>query len=456
MPGHRDRVRAIVGGGHRAGIMTKIASSRRPALALALYRLLGPVVAPVALARARKRMAAEDIPTTRAVERNGHATQPRPPGQLVWFHAASIGESLSILPLVETLAGDCAILVTSGTATSAKLLATRLPEGAVHQFAPLDTPAAAGRFLRHWHPDIAIFVESEIWPNLIESTARRATPLMLINARMSERALHRWARMPASAHAVFSRFQRIVTQDQRTLDGLRPFVSDARTTLSLGGNMKAAASPLPVDNTALAKWRDTLGGRISWVASSTHDGEDPAVLQAHDRIRETHSKALLILVPRHPHRGSAIAEMARRQGFETARLSAGETVTPDTAVLVADTLGELGLWYRLSPIVFLAGSFGQSGGHNPWEPIALGAALLHGPNVANAENDYRDLHAAGAAIEVADGKALGDAVLALVDNPDRRARQQDAGRAATTGADGLVARIASEIRTLLESQAGAR
>ena len=455
MPGHRDRVRAIVGGGHRTGIMTEIASSRGPALALTLYRVLGPIAAPVALARARKRMAAEGIPATRAGERNGHATKPRPPGHLVWFHAASIGESLSILPLVETLARECAILVTSGTATSAKLLATRLPEGAVHQFAPLDTPAAAERFQKHWHPDIAVFVESEIWPNLIESTARRATPLMLINARMSDRALRRWARMPASARAVFSRFRQIVTQDQRTLDGLRPFVSGTGTTLGLGGNMKAAAKPLPVNDAALATWRDTLGARTAWVASSTHDGEDPAVLDAHDQIRAAHPDALLILVPRHPHRGGEITKMARARGFDTARLGGDEPVTPDTEVLVADTLGDLGLWYRLSPIVFLAGSFGQSGGHNPWEPIALGAALLHGPNVANAENDYRDLHAAGATVEVADGAALGKAVIALIDDPDKRARQQDAARTATTGADGLVDRLASDIRTLLEMQAHA-
>ncbi len=436
--------------------MTQLEPPPGPGLALLLYRLFSPLVAPFALARARKRMVAEGIPEGRTVERKGIATQARPAGELVWFHAASIGESLSILPLVEKLAGQVAILVTSGTATSAALLAKRLPESAIHQFVPLDTPRFARRFQRHWHPEVGIFVESEVWPNLIERLWRHGTPLLLINARLSDRTLARWARMPKSARAVFSRFLRVVTQDQRTLDGLRPVMPNPDTRLSVGGNMKAAAAPLPVDDAALASWRTTLGARKVWVASSTHDGEDPAMLDAHDIVRAAHPDALLLLVPRHPHRGYKIAENARAQGMETARLGGEEPVADKTALLVADTLGDLGLWYRLSPIVFLAGSFGSAGGHNPWEPIALGSVLLHGPNVKNAQNDYRDLTAAGAASEVADARSLGEAVAGLLSDPAEQARRQAAARAAITGADGLVDRIADEIRELLKIQALSR
>ncbi len=436
--------------------MTDRQTPPAPGLALGLYRLLAPLIAPFALARARKRMVAEGIPAGRSVERKGIATQPRPSGQLVWFHAASIGESLSILPLIETLKDDSGLLVTSGTATSAKLLEKRLPPGAIHQFVPHDTPAAARRFLTHWRPQVAVFVESEIWPNLIEAASRQGTPLLLINARMSDRTLDRWAKMPQSARAVFSRFLRIVTQDQRTLEGLRPFAQNPDKSLTHGGNMKAAAAPLPVEEARLAEWKSRLGRRKVWVASSTHEGEDGPVLDAHADVRKTHPDALMILVPRHPHRGYQIAEEAHTRGIETARLAGEESVTEETEVLVADSLGDLGLWYRLSPIVFLAGSFGSAGGHNPWEPIALGAVLLHGPHVKNAQNDYRDLKAAGAATEVRDAHDLGRTVTELLSNPADQARRQTAARAAMTGADDLVDRIANDIRDLLKTQALSR
>ena len=423
---------------------------------LRLYRIASPIVGLFAYARARKRLLADGIPRGRLQERLGRATLARPPGPLVWFHAASIGESLSILPLVEELAGETAILVTSGTGTSAKLLAKRLPPGAVHQFAPLDTPGAARRFLKYWRPYVGVFVESEIWPNLIETAWRRSIPLMLINARMSDRTLSRWAERPHTAAAILSRFLKIVTQDKRTLDGLTRVVPGPERRLSLGGNMKAAAAPLPVDPESLAQWRATLGDRPCWIASSTHEGEDGPVLAAHATIRETHPDAFLILVPRHPNRGAGIAETARAQGFETARRTGNEPVTHDTAVLVADTIGDLGLWYRLSPVVFLAGSFGEAGGHNPWEPIALGAALLHGPKVPNAANDYQDLASAGAAWEVADGAALAKAVNVLLSDPDILAAQQKASHAALKGADGLVQSIANEIRHHLKAGALAR
>ncbi|MEM9031307.1 MAG: 3-deoxy-D-manno-octulosonic acid transferase [Pseudomonadota bacterium] len=429
--------------------------TNRPA-PLVLYRLVATAIAPLVYWRTRKRLLAEDFPPGRIAERLGFATRARPSGQLVWFHAASIGESLSILPLVQELSGEVSMLVTTGTATSAKLLERRLPPGAAHQFAPLDTSRAARRFLTHWQVDVAVFVESEVWPNLIEATSQRATPIMLINARMSKSTLNRWTKMPKSARAVFSKFLRIFTQDQRTHDGLAALVSSPESKLVVGGNMKAAAKPLPVDQAALSEWRKRLRDRPVWIASSTHEGEEEPLRAAHRAIRQNHPDAIMVLVPRHPHRGLKLADETRAEGFSTARLAGNECVTEETAVLVADTIGDLGLWYRLSPVVFLAGSFGNAGGHNPWEPVALGAALLHGPNVANAADDYRQLAECGAAIEVADADSLARVVTALLSSETGASARQTAAAEALEGAQALVAQIAGEIRGYLEHQSSAR
>ena len=217
--------------------------------------------------------------------------------------------------------------------------------------------------------------------------------------------------------------------------------------------MKAAAAPLPVDRAALEDWQTTLANRPCWIASSTHPGEDAIMLDAHKAVRQMDPSTLLILVPRHPLRGTEIADLAHAQGLSVSRRAGGEPVTGDTEVLVADTIGELGLWYRLCPIVCLAGSFGEAGGHNPWEAIQLGAALLHGPNVPNAAGDYRDLQALGAAVEVSDATSLARAVVERLSNPEILTAQQDAARAALTGADDLVQRVAHDIRDALTADA---
>lgn len=418
---------------------------------LRLYGALSRIAMPFAYARARRRLAEGGMSPERIAERLGRATRPRPEGRLLWFHGASVGESLSILPLVERFVPETAVLVTTGTATSASLLAKRLPDAALHQFAPLDTPAAGRAFLDHWRPDAAAFVESEVWPNLLSLARGRRIPLALINARLSDRSLDRWAKAPATARHLFGLFDLVVAQDARTRDGLARLVPDP-SRLSLGGNMKPAAAPLPHDPAVLDGWRARLGGRPVWVASSTHEGEDAPVLDAHARVLGVHANALLILAPRHPDRGPAIAAIAAARGLGTARLGAGEAPGEATQVLVADTMGDLGLWYRLSPIVFLAGSFGAAGGHNPWEAIRLGAALLHGPNVPNAAPDYAELDAAGAALAVADATALGAAVSRLLSRPEDLAPMTSAASGAARGADALVARVAGDLRSLMEAR----
>ena len=245
----------------------------------------------------------------------------------------------------------------------------------------------------------------------------------------------------------FGLFDLILTQDDATRDGLaRLLPQDA--PLRTAGNLKAAIPPPDADPDALKRWKERLNGRPVWTASSTHPGEDAPVLRAHARILAAHPDTLLILAPRHPERGEEIADLSRSRGFTTARRDAGEAAGPDTQVYIADTIGETGLWYRLSPITFLAGSLGEAGGHNPWEPVALGTALLHGPNVPNARQDYDRLTAAGAAREVAGAPGLAEAVLAFLDHPDHLTEAQGAARAATGGATGLADAIAADLIAL--------
>ena len=416
----------------------------RAPLPLTLYGAVTRVVGKPATFRAQRRLAGAGVPRDRLGERDGYATATRPPGPMVWFHGASVGETLSILPLVLRMA-DVAILVTSGTATSAQVLSGRLPAGALHQFAPVDHPGAVKRFLDHWHPDLAVFAESEIWPGLLTRAAARGVPLALVNARLSARSLGRWARMPATARALFGLFDVVTVQDDRTARGLAPFL---RKPAAHAGNLKAAAPLPPADDDALARWRALLGARPVWLAASTHPADEQTVLDAHEAVRAAIPDALLILAPRHPERAPAIASRAASR-FEVARLSLDARPGPDTAVLLADTVGEMGLWYRLSPVVFLGGSLGAEGGHNPWEAAGLGAALLHGPRVDNAAADYARLGRAGAAETVRDAAGLAGAVTRLLTTPAVLSARQDAARGAVTGAGALADAVAAELTALL-------
>ena len=417
-------------------------------LPLRLYGAVGRALSGAALARSDRKLTAAGISTDRLCERRGVATRPRPDGRLIWLHAASVGESLSALPLVTRFTPDHAVLVTTGTGTSARIMADRLPPGAIHQLAPIDTAPAAATFLDHWRPDLAIFVESEIWPRLILDAEARGIPLALVNARISERSLGQWARIPGTAERVLSAFRLIVTQDTRTRDGLARFVPDDGR-LRVGGNLKTATPPPVADPVALAEWQARLNGRPVWTASSTHPGEDTPVLEAHEGVLRSNPGALCILIPRHPERGGEIEALAQSMGLRTARRSAGQEPAHDTQVHIADTIGETGLWYRVAPVVFLAGSFGAAGGHNPWEPIGCGAALLNGPNVMNAAGDYAALSQRGAAREVQDAGELAEAVNSLLKNESARKAMQDAAAGAAGDADHMADALAAELTRMI-------
>jgi 3-deoxy-D-manno-octulosonic-acid transferase len=356
----------------------------------------------------------------RLAERRGHEREPRPAGRLIWLHAASVGETMSILPVLAALqarAPALNLLVTTGTVTSAELLASRLtPPGRVlHRFVPLDVPAWARRFLDHWRPDAAVFVESELWPNLLDACRRRRIPLMLVNARLSARSFARWARVPGFARHVLGGFTLIQAQSEADAARLRNLGARAVTA---PGNLKFAALPLPVDAAMLADLRQRIDGRPVWLAASTHPGEEALVFAAHRTLAAAHPGLLTIVAPRHPDRGARLATEAG--DLALARRGAGEG-PPDQGVWLADTLGEMGLWYRLARIAFVGRSLlPPGGGQNPLEPARLGCAIAVGPHTGNFTAVVQTLAEGGALHRLQDAAGLACWVDAMLRDPDAR------------------------------------
>ncbi|MFC3615593.1 3-deoxy-D-manno-octulosonic acid transferase [Lutimaribacter marinistellae] len=417
-----------------------------PTLLYSIYRGATTALAPFAWRAVRRKLEAAGVPETRQQERLGHASQPRPDGRLIWFHAASVGESLSVLSLIARLGErlpDAEFLITSGTPTSAALLEKRMPPRCRHQYPPLDTGPAVERFLSHWHPDAGIFVESEIWPRTIVEAASHGIPLALLNARLSARSVDGWKKWPDTAQFVLGQFSVFVTQNARMAEDLRDMGADP-ARVRPGTNLKAMSAPLPVDQNALADIRDQIGARPVWIASSTHEGEEEAVLEAHRRLLARYPDLLLVLVPRHPERGDAVAAQIRDAGLEGARRTADQAVTKDTQVYLADTLGELGTWYALSPMVFLGGSLREIGGHNPFEPAQAGAAVITGPGTFNFSETFTPLIAMGGAAEVSDAAQLATALDRWLTDP----KALDTARAAAAR---FVARQDSALEDVVET-----
>jgi 3-deoxy-D-manno-octulosonic-acid transferase len=385
-------------------------------LPLALYgaatRLLEPFAPRLLAARAAR---GKESPQ-RLAERLGRAARVRPPGKLVWLHAVSVGESLSLLPLVQRLAASPGlnVLVTSGTATSAEILAQRLPRAAIHQFAPVDAPGAVARFLDHWRPDAGLFVESELWPNLILAAHRRGVRLGLLSARITAASAQGWARAPTSARALLQAFDLVLPQDAASGERLKRLGAEPGPRL----NLKRAGSAPPFDAAALEQLRQEVSGRPVVLAASTHEGEEPLIAEAFRAAAAHAPGALLIVAPRHPERGAAVIEALAGQGLTAARRSEGAPVGGASAAYVADTLGEMGLWLRLADVVVMGGSFAPGiGGHNPLEAARVGAAVVTGPDVANAAEIYAEMLAEAAAIRAEDAAALARHLTGLLANP---------------------------------------
>lgn len=401
---------------------------------LALYRGAATVLGPVIDAYLRRRIERGKEDPARIAERRGVAGQPRPPGRLVWLHAASVGESVALLPLVERLRTDrpdLVLLVTTGTVTSAATMARRLPAGAIHQFVPVDRPAWVRRFLAHWRPDVGIWVESDLWPVLVTEARAAGVRLALVDARMSDGAFRRWQRAGRLARPLFAPFELVLASS--------PAQAARFTALGCGdvrfvGNLKAAGAAPPVDAAASEALSGAIGARPAWLAANTHPGEDAVVLDAHRRLAAKRPDLLTVLAPRHPDRGAAVANLAADAGLSVARRSLGDLPGPGTAVYVADTLGEMGALYATLPVTFLAGSLVPVGGHNPIEPAHAGTALLLGPLMPNNRDAADALIAAGAARAVSDAESIAAAVGALLDDP--AAAQAMAAAARRVAADG--------------------
>jgi 3-deoxy-D-manno-octulosonic-acid transferase len=414
----------------------------------ALYRSLASLGSPALDVMLRRRVARGKEDPLRLGERKGIAGRPRPAGKLLWIHGASLGDARSILPLVaRVLAARPAatVLVTSGTLASAQMLAGAL-DGirAFHQFVPLDVPVWAARFLDHWRPDAVLWLESELWPNLLDAIAARGIPTALVNARMSQRSARRWQRARVLFKPPFEAFSIALAQSASIADRLRALGLARVATI---GNLKYDAPALAIDAAAQAAFAAEAASHPRWLAAQIHAIELAAILDAHAALG---GAAALVLVPRHAERGVEMAAAAAARGFAVARRSQGDAFVPG-GVYVADTMGELGLFYAACPVAFVGGSLEPHGGHNPLEPARLGVAIAFGPSMENFDELARDLTAAGAATQIADAQGLAAFVQKRLGDPEQVVREAAAAMAFAAQGAGTLDRVLVALSPVLAS-----
>ncbi|OKO73908.1 3-deoxy-D-manno-octulosonic acid transferase [Bradyrhizobium sp. NAS96.2] len=373
-------------------------------MTLRVYRKLSSAMVPLAPALIKRRLKLGKEDPERVGERRGVSADTRPQGPLVWIHGASVGEVLAAVGLIERLrALNLRILLTSGTVTSAAIVAKRFPPDVIHQYVPYDSPRYVARFLDHWRPSLALFIESDLWPNLILSSAARRLPMVLINGRMSQRSFPRWRRLSNTIGALLGRFD--ICLAQSNTDAER-FAELGSHNVVVTGNLKLDVAAPPADPAKLERLMSVTRGRAIVVAASTHPGEEEILIEAHKSLAKFFPGLLTVIVPRHAHRGEAVAQLVTDAGLRPGLRSHEDLPVATTDIYVADTMGELGLFYRLAPIVFMGGSLVPHGGQNPIEAIKLGAAIVHGPHVFNFTDVYDALDRRGGARRADDRDAL--------------------------------------------------
>jgi 3-deoxy-D-manno-octulosonic-acid transferase len=390
-------------------------------MTLRVYRKLSSAMVPLSPALINRRLKLGKEDPARVGERRGVSADVRPVGPLVWIHGASVGEVLAAAALIERLrALNLRILLTSGTVTSAAIVAKRFPADVIHQYVPYDSPRYVARFLDHWRPSLALFIESDLWPNLILSSAARRLPMVLINGRMSQRSFPRWRRVSGTISALLGRFDVCLAQSE--LDGER-FAALGSRNVTVTGNLKLDVPAPPADTAKLERLMSMTRGRPIVVAASTHPGEEAILIETHKTLAGFFPGLLTVIVPRHADRGPAIAGQITASGLKAALRSREELPAASTDIYVGDTMGEMGLFYRLAPIVFMGGSLVEHGGQNPIEAVKLGASVVHGPHVFNFTDVYEALDAAGGARRADTGEALVKQLGQLLADPKGRGAQ---------------------------------
>ena len=433
--------------------MTQPASSDA-SIMLQAYRLLARAAQPVVplVLQLRERRGKED--RNRRMERFGDASRVRPSGPLVWFHAASVGETNAILPLLAAIRKkrpNLALLLTTGTVTSARLAETRLDKDVLHQFAPIDLPQYINRFLDYWQPDLAVFAESEIWPNLMLGLVERGTPLALVNGRISQRSFARWSRSPRLSHSLFKNFDLVLAHNEETA---RQFHALGARNVHPVGNLKMDSPAPPLDGAELERLRALTRDRPVFLAASTHPGEDLHVIRAHRALRMDQPSLLTIIVPRHPERGRDVASLAKKEGCTVALRSSGGQPDQDCDLYIADTIGELGLFYALSPVALIGGSLIPRGGQNPVEAVKHDCAVLTGPHFENFEDAYRALIDSGGCWEVDSVTELAVSVKRLLQSEATRSGMLRDATRSISQMSGALGRTVDAIEPLLPRREG--
>jgi 3-deoxy-D-manno-octulosonic-acid transferase len=410
-------------------------------MTLRMYRRLSSAVVPLAPALIRRRLKQGKEDPARVGERRGLSEDVRPLGPLVWIHGASVGEVLAAAALIQRLRElNLRILLTSGTVTSAAVVAKRFPPDVIHQYVPYDSPRYVARFLDHWQPSLALFIESDLWPNLILAGAARRLPMVLINGRMSQRSFPRWRRVSGTISALLGKFDVCLAQSRT--DAERFAALGSRNVVTTG-NLKLDVPAPPADPAKLERLMSMTRGRPIVVAASTHPGEEEILVEVHRTLSGFFPSLLTVIVPRHPDRGAAIARMIAASGLKAALRSREELPTAACDVYVADTMGELGLFYRMAPIVFMGGSLVEHGGQNPIEAVKLGASIVHGPHVFNFTDVYEALDDAG-------GARRADTQEALVKQLGQLLADADARRTVLGAAEGVVEQLGGALeRTMV-------
>ena len=417
-----------------------------------LYRGLTTLFGPLLVWFLRRRLRRGKEDPLRFGARLGQPGRERPQGMLIWVHGASVGEMISVLPLVERLLHqdpELHVLLTSGTVTSARIIADRMPARALHQYIPIDQPAAVAAFLEHWRPNLALWVESELWPNLIHQSKGRGTPMALINARMSEKSFRRWRRLPSVIKPLLQSFQFCIAQSAPDAGRLATLGAH---NVAFHGNLKAASAPLPVDPRDLHILNTAMARRPRWLAASTHPGEEITVGVVHRRLAKQFPGLVTLLVPRHAERGEAIAAELAGLGLTVARRSLDQPIGAETDIYLGDSMGEMGLYYRLASIVFIGGSLVEHGGQNPLEAARLDSALLFGPHMFNFTEQAAAMTMTGGAALVTDGNSLGNQIALLLRDEAEVARRAKAAVLAADDGHDVVRAVLKQLAPLLPGQ----